>query len=128
MWFVPGVGAGTTAYVQHTSASPFAGYVNAVAFRQMEMLVSGGQDGTVRVWNREAERQKTPGGHTNYISTVAVSCDGSFFVTGGYDKCVKVCAAVKREGRRITDGSFALLSAVQFLTDVEFERRAFVDC
>ncbi len=68
------------------------GYVNAVDIStDGKLAVSGGEDGAVRDWGLEAERVKTPEGHTNYISAVAMSPDGGVMVTAGFDECIKVC-------------------------------------
>src|SRR5262249_7696688 len=63
------------------------GAVYSVAFtRNAKYLVSGGQDGTIRVWDLAGERQPMvliP--HTDFVYCVAVSPDGSLLASLGRD-------------------------------------------
>jgi WD40 repeat protein len=53
--------------------------------------VSGGEDGTVRVWDLAGGRQQTVlTGHTDWVRGVAVTPDGARAVSGGDDGTVRV--------------------------------------
>jgi WD40 repeat protein len=53
-------------------------------------IVSGGSDGTVRVWDLASGRlERTPEGHTGKVEAVAVTADGRI-VSGGDDHTVRV--------------------------------------
>jgi WD40 repeat protein len=80
--------------------------------------VSGGADGTVRVWDlarTAAPRELT--GHTDDVYAVAVSTDGRTAVSGGHDGTVRVwdLADVREQARWIAD---APIMAVAFKTTV----------
>jgi hypothetical protein len=54
-------------------------------------LVSGGDDGVVRVWDAETGRSlRELTGHTGGVRSVAVSPDGRRLVSGGFDGVVRV--------------------------------------
>ena len=53
--------------------------------------VSGGSDGSVRVWDLAAGReQATLTGHSGWVRSVAVTPDGARAVSGGEDGSVRV--------------------------------------
>ena len=68
------------------------GPVRAVAVSQDgARAVSGGDDGTVRVWDlATGTEQAALTGHTDWVRTVAVSQDGARAVSGGDDGTVRV--------------------------------------
>ncbi|MHC5775663.1 nSTAND1 domain-containing NTPase [Nostoc sp.] len=56
-----------------------------------ETIVSGGNDGTVRLWNLQGQTLAEPlRGHEGYVSSVAISADGETIVSGGYDGTVRL--------------------------------------
>jgi WD40 repeat protein len=56
-----------------------------------QTIVSGGADGTVRVWDAiSGEQLEVLRGHTGTVWSVALSADGQHVVSGGFDGTVKV--------------------------------------
>ena len=54
-------------------------------------LVSGGADGTVRIWDVATWRERALlAGHTGGVASVAVAPDGSWLVSGGADGTVRI--------------------------------------
>ncbi|MHC5732086.1 MAG: WD40 repeat domain-containing protein, partial [Nostoc sp.] len=61
------------------------GYVRSVAISaDRQTIVSGGRDGTVRLWNLQGLPLAQPlRGHEDYVKSVAISADGQTIVSGG---------------------------------------------
>jgi WD40 repeat protein/tRNA A-37 threonylcarbamoyl transferase component Bud32 len=58
-------------------------------------IISGGDDGTVRVWDADTGVEKlTLKGHTGPVTSVAISGDGKRIISGGDDGTVRVWDAV----------------------------------
>ncbi|MEH2301712.1 MAG: hypothetical protein V7K88_22665 [Nostoc sp.] len=56
-----------------------------------QRIVSGGNDGTVRLWNRQGLTLAEPlRGHQGNVSSVAISQDGQTIVSGGRDGTVRL--------------------------------------
>ena len=54
-------------------------------------LASGGQDGTVRIWDVATGRERAIlDGHTSVVTAVAVAPDGSWLASGGDDGTVRI--------------------------------------
>lgn len=67
------------------------GEVFAVAFLSTRRLVSAGRDGTIRIWNAATgDELAILRGHEDYVYSLAVSPDGTWFATGGGDGTVRV--------------------------------------
>ncbi|MBE9210747.1 hypothetical protein IQ244_30445 [Nostoc sp. LEGE 06077] len=68
------------------------GYVNSVAISSDgQTIVSGGNDGTISIWNRNGQPIGTPfKGDQGSIRSVAISSDGQTIVSGGNDGTVRV--------------------------------------
>ncbi len=68
------------------------GSVRSVAFSpDGKMIVSGGMDGTVRLWDRAGNPLGAPlKGHKDYVLSVAFSPDGETIVSGGSDGTVRL--------------------------------------
>ncbi|MEQ8788832.1 MAG: protein kinase [Pirellulaceae bacterium] len=74
------------AFDGHTAA------VRTVSFSADDkLIVSGGHDNTVRVWNMETGRlHKSLRGHGSWVRTAAFTGDSQWIVSGGYDQRVKL--------------------------------------
>lgn len=56
-----------------------------------KQLVTGGDDGLVRVWDAETGRELFRGtGHTGAVTCIAVAADNKTYASGGEDKSVRV--------------------------------------
>jgi WD40 repeat protein len=71
------------------------------------LLVSGGLDGTVRLWNASGQQLATLRGHTGMVRAVASSADGQTVASGGFDGAVRLwdartraCVQTLRSARR----------------------------
>jgi sterol desaturase/sphingolipid hydroxylase (fatty acid hydroxylase superfamily)/DNA-binding beta-propeller fold protein YncE len=75
-------------------------------------IVSGGEDGTVKVWDAATGRERlTLTGHSRPVHCVAISADGKRIVSGSYDRTVKIWdAATGREKFTLTGNTGAVLS------------------
>nr|CEL67882.1 TPA: WD domain, G-beta repeat-containing protein [Neospora caninum Liverpool] len=64
------------------------------------LLASGGQDGSVCVWDREQGRAPLAriNAHAQAVTAVGWLRDGSSFVSGGNDKTVAICSLVHGDG------------------------------
>ncbi|MEH2461619.1 nSTAND1 domain-containing NTPase, partial [Nostoc sp.] len=75
--------------------TPFGGdqgWVSSVAIsRDGQTIVSGGEDGTVRLWNLQGLPLAEPfSGDQGWVSSVAISRDGQTIVSGGGDGTVRL--------------------------------------
>jgi uridine kinase len=82
--------------------TPFRGHegeVWSVAIsRDGQTIVSGGKDGTVRLWNRQGQPLAEPfRGHKGVVWSVAISRDGQTIVSGGKDGTVRLWRGGWRE-------------------------------
>ncbi|MGH1396521.1 MAG: WD40 repeat domain-containing protein, partial [Trichormus sp.] len=76
-------------------AEPFRGHedwVLSVAMSQDgQTIVSGGEDGTVRLWNLQGLPLAEPfRGHEDWVLSVAISSDGKTIVSGAKDGTVRL--------------------------------------
>ncbi|MHC0068244.1 nSTAND1 domain-containing NTPase [Nostoc sp. UIC 10890] len=95
------------------------GSVNSVAINgDGQTIVSGGDDGTVRIWNRNGQLLAQPlKGHKNFVSSVAISSDGQTIVSGGRDGTVRIW---NRNGQPLAQplkGHKSFVSSVAISTD-----------
>ncbi len=81
-------------------------------------IVSGSDDRTVKVWERESGRLlRSLEGHTDGVNAVAVSPDGRFIVSGSKDRTVKVWDAASGRLLRSLEGHTAGVNAVALSPD-----------
>lgn len=108
---------------------PLTGHTGAVLAVAIsadgKRIVSGGQDGTVKVWDAATGRaEQTLMGHSRAVFGVAISADGRHIVSGSHDHTIKVWnadtgeeegtlvghtgavlgVAISNDGRRIVSG------------------------
>jgi sterol desaturase/sphingolipid hydroxylase (fatty acid hydroxylase superfamily) len=70
-----------------------------------ECVASGGEDGTVRLWDGATGRERLALlGHTRPVRGVALSADGAWLVSAGYDKTVRLWDAQTGESVRVLTG------------------------
>ncbi len=69
--------------------------VNAVAIGSKEIIVSGDENGAIKIWQQETLIQ-TLVGHTDAVQAIAISRDGNSIVSGSEDKTIKIW---NREGK-----------------------------
>jgi LPXTG-site transpeptidase (sortase) family protein len=68
----------------------FSGPLDAVALRDA-LLVSGGRDNSVRVWNANTgENRAVLAGHGGWVTRVAISPDGQTILSGSQDMTVRM--------------------------------------
>ncbi len=93
--------------------------VNAVALSaDGRTVVSGSDDGTVKVWEAETGRlRRSLEGHTKPVNAVALSADGRTVVSGSDDGTVKVWEAETGRLRRSLEGHTKPVNAVALSAD-----------
>ncbi len=66
--------------------------MNSVAITlDNKFIVSGSNDDTIRVWERESGKQvQELKGHYGSVNSVAISSDNKFIVSGSSDKTIRV--------------------------------------
>jgi WD40 repeat protein/serine/threonine protein kinase len=96
------------------------GAVTSMAFSpDAKRLISGGVDGTVRLWDIESGKEVMPRpGHTTAVQSVALSKDGRYVLTGGADQTVRLWdLASSMPGREVRPfpGHVGAVVSVHFL-------------
>ncbi len=66
-----------------------AGPVRALALAPDGRVVSGGDDGTIRIWARTGTAARILRGHHGAVSGLSVSPDGTWLGSGGWDKTAR---------------------------------------
>ncbi|KAF9233504.1 WD40-repeat-containing domain protein [Melanogaster broomeanus] len=80
-------------------------------------LVSGSDDNTLRIWNRETGAVEALSGHTDAVCEVDVSHDGKMVVSGSADKTVRIWNGVSGEPIHAYKGHGKSVLSVQFAAD-----------
>jgi WD40 repeat protein len=83
-----------------------------------QTILSGGEDGTVRMWNRKGQQIGEPfKGHQGSVMSVVISTDGQTILSGGEDGTVRMW---NRKGQQIGEpfkGDQGEVSSVVISTD-----------
>jgi WD40 repeat protein/serine/threonine protein kinase len=106
--------------VEHLTLVGHPGGVTAVAFRpDGQRLVTGGKDGTARVWDADTGQEPfCLRGHRSQITAVAYAPDGQWLVTGSTDGTARLWdAASGRELRRLQRQNSGSVRAVAVTPD-----------
>ena len=83
-----------------------------------KLLVVGGQDGTVRVWDLDERREiQVFSGHQGPVGCVQFSRDGRTIVSGGYDLTIRLWDRLTQRAYETLVGHELGISALGFLTD-----------
>ncbi|KAF8838099.1 WD40 repeat-like protein [Paxillus ammoniavirescens] len=94
------------------------GGVNCVCFYPDESkLVSGSDDGTLRIWDRKTGAVEVLKGHTNTVMDVDVSRDGKLLVSGGMDETVRIWNGESGETMHVFEGHKKRVRSVEFSQD-----------
>jgi WD40 repeat protein len=102
--------------------SPFGGHqgrVLCVVFRPGGLFVAtGGDDGTVRIWDVGSGEQRAPLiGHTGPVKSVAYNPDGSVIASAGDDRTVRIWDAGTGEQRAQLTGHTGPVQSVAYSPD-----------
>ncbi|KAF9471319.1 hypothetical protein BDN70DRAFT_977049 [Pholiota conissans] len=107
--------AGGAALMTITTASPV--YTIALS-SDGKYLVSGLEDGTVRVWDASmGEELKVLVGHSDHVWSVAFSSDNKWIVSGSEDKTVRVWDASTGDELKVLEGHRGSVRSVAFSSD-----------
>ncbi len=68
-----------------------AGPVSGLAYHPSDgLLLTSGEDGSVKTWSLPPAPAKTLAGHTDAVTAVTISTDGKTVITGGADATVRI--------------------------------------
>jgi WD40 repeat protein len=77
-------------------------------------IVSGGKDGTARVWSMGGGPPTVLAGHADAVTAVAYSPDGNWIATGGADRAARLWPAAGGAAETLRDPHDAPVTAVTF--------------
>src|SRR5947209_1346003 len=80
-------------------------------------IVSGGKDGTARLWNLGGGPPTVLSGHTDAVTAVAYSPDGGWIATGSADRTARLWPAAGGVAHPLGDRHDAPVTAVSFFHD-----------
>lgn len=105
------------ALLDHEEAHDGLG-VNAAAFAPNgTFFATAGEDNLVRLWSAAGEPQRTLAGHSEYVTSVAVSPDSATVASGSYDKTIRLWAASDGKPIRSLRGHTSWVNSVAFSPD-----------
>lgn len=80
-------------------------------------ILSGHNDGTLRVWDVKGERVGIFNGHKNYLVAIACSQDGKHVATASYDQLVKLWDSSNYQCLKIFSGHTNSILSIHFSPD-----------
>ncbi|KAF8839126.1 WD40 repeat-like protein [Paxillus ammoniavirescens] len=86
-------------------------------FPDENKLVSGSDDGTLRIWDRKTGGIEVLKGHTGPVCEVDVSPDGSMVVSGSHDKTVRIFKMESGNTVQVLEGHEGWVRSVEFSWD-----------
>jgi WD40 repeat protein/GTPase SAR1 family protein/RNase P subunit RPR2 len=97
------------------------GFVNSVAVsKDGKWVVSGSDDGTVRIWDIETGiSQATPGGHGAQVKCIAITPDGKKLLSCSHDRTIKTWAFPSGRLERVLKVHEDLVRPVVLVADGE---------
>lgn len=106
-------------HVPHRVLGGHEGEVYAVAYSPDErFLLSGGQDGTVRIWEAATGNQVAVlKEHTRCVNSIDFAPDGDTFVTASCDKTIKLWSLSRREVIRTLTNHTLEVDSCQFVDE-----------
>jgi hypothetical protein len=75
-----------------------------------QTIVSGGDDGTVRLWDSKGKQVAELRGHSGPVNSVAISTDKQTIVSGGYDGTVRLWDSKGKQVAELRGHQVAVLS------------------
>lgn len=104
-----------TAGAEDSDLPGHVGTVVSVAARE-DLLVSGGEDGTVRLWDLAAQALiRSLRGHTGWVHAVAISPDGSLIASAGEDNAIRLWSSADGTQIGILPGHDKRIRTLAFL-------------
>jgi len=101
---------GHTNYVRSMALSPDG-----------KLLVSGSNDGTVRIWDMETGKEiRYLSGHTDFVHSVTFSSDGALIASGSEDKTVRIWDVKNGVQMMCLQGHFTGVESVIFSPNKRF--------
>jgi WD40 repeat protein len=103
-----------------TFADKHEGSMNAMVYCREHTILSGGDDGRLRIWNVEKSGKKPlkVKAHDGSISFISATTDGSFAATASADKTVKIWAAGGKQWKHArTLAHSSIVRSVRFVNN-----------
>ena len=104
--------------VVRTLSGHTSGVLSVAISRDGQMLVSGSNDGTIKVWKTATgELVRTLSGHTGSVFSVVLSADGQQLFSGSADQTIKIWKTATGELVRTLSGHTSKVTSVVLSAD-----------
>ena len=104
--------------LQRGLAAHVGGVAALVVASDGSWLATGGQDGTVRIWDAATGQERTAlAGHAHQVSVMAIAPDGSWLATGAQDGTVRIWDAATGQERAALAGHAHQVSVMAIAPD-----------